>query len=288
MRIAIIGAGFVGRPLCGLLEKSGHEVFAVTRSGSDGALACDVSDADSVAALAEKSGQIDVVVHCASSGRGGDREARYRAVYLEGSRNILKVMQPQRFVFVSSSSVYGQIDGSLIDETAVTEPSTATSRVLLEAERVVLEAGGSVARLAGIYGPGRSYLLKKYLLGTAQIDGDSADAQGRWINQIHRDDAAAALAYLIENDAAAGIYNVADSAPLLQRACYEEFGRRFDRGDLPPVAPADTGKARGWSDKRVSNAKLLATGWQPQYPSYFDALDGDADLLQSILKQVKG
>ena len=67
----------------------------------------------------------------------------------------------------------------------------------MEAERIALDANGSVARLSGIYGPGRSYLLKRYLEGNSQIDGFSSDSSGRWINQIHRDDAAQAIAHII-------------------------------------------------------------------------------------------
>jgi nucleoside-diphosphate-sugar epimerase len=229
-------------------------------------------------------GAAEAVVHCASSGRGGDRVARYRGVYLDGCRNIVATLAPRRLVFVSSSSVYGQTDGSIVGEDALTEPSTETSRILLEAEKVVLGAGGVVARLAGIYGPGRSYLLKKYLEGSAQIDGDSPGAGGRWINQIHRDDAASALAALVVGETS-GVFNVTDDRPLLQRECYEEFVRRFG-GELPPVRPPELGKARGWSDKRVANAKLGDAGWTPRYPCYFDALDGDLELVPSIRSQV--
>jgi nucleoside-diphosphate-sugar epimerase len=281
MRIIVIGAGFVGAPLCRSLAEAGHDVIPVTRGGGDRVVACDVADRDSVAAL----GAADVVVHCASSGRGGDRVARYRAVYFQGCENIIEALNPARLIFVSSSSVYGQTDGSIVDETAETEPSTETSRVLLAAESLVLNAGGTVARLAGIYGPGRSYLLKKFLEGSAQIDGESAEADGRWINQIHREDAASALAHLVGIDSGDGIYNVADSTPLLQRTCYQEFVGRFG-GVVPPVRSADRGKARGWSDKRVSNAKLLAAGWQPRFASYFDALDGDPLLVPSIRAQL--
>ncbi len=281
MRVFVIGAGYVGRVLCGLLEGAGHEVRAITRGGGDGALAADVSERGSLSALRERVGAPDAVVHCASAGRGGDRAERYRAVYLEGCRNVVSVLAPERFVFVSSTSVYAQIDGTLVDEASPAMPSAETGNILLEAEAVVLDAGGTVARLAGIYGPGRSYLLKRYLSEEASIDAGAAGDGGRWINQIHRDDAASALASLISGAVAAGIYNVSDDTPLTQRACYEEFARRFGKG-MPGLRRADLGKVRGWSHKRVSNAKLRAIGWAPQFLSYFDALDGDPQLLRSI------
>lgn len=282
MRILIIGAGYVGRPLCGLLEAAGHEVVAVTRSGGVGSVVADVTDRESMARLLEEVGGVDAAVHCASAGVGVDRLSRYRSVYLEGCRNVVEVFAPGRFIFVSSSSVYGQVDGSMVDEGSPAEPAAETGNVLLEAEAVARGVGGMVARLTGIYGPGRSYLLKRYISGEAQIDGGATDVDGRWINQIHRGDAASALAFLVSDGADGEIYNVSDDTPLTQHAVYEELDRRFGKG-LPESRPADMGKARGWTDKRVSNARLRAAGWEPNYGSYFDALDGDPELLRSIV-----
>ncbi len=287
MLVIVFGAGFVGKPLCGLLENEGHQVVPVTRHSGDGHTACDITDAKALEGLRDEFGQADVMVHCAaSSGRGsGDRVERYRAVYLEGCRNIIRVFSPARLVFAGSSSVYGQIDGSEVDESSCAEPLTETGRILLEAEEIVLGYGGSVARLAGIYGPGRSYLLRRYLEGASQIDGDNPEAEGRWINQVHREDAASALAHLVGKGCHSGIYNVCDETPLRQRACYEHFDGRFGLG-IPEVQPPDKGRVRGWSNKRVSCQSLRSTGWYPRYPSYFDALDNDRELLPSITAQV--
>ena len=56
---------------------------------------------------------------------------------------------------------------------------------------------------------------------------------------------------------------------------------------MPGTREPDTNRKRGWSHKRVSNIKLLATGWKPRYPSYFDALRDDPDLASSILNLVQ-
>lgn len=256
-----------------LEEKSG---FAVE--------AADLSDAGAVKALADRVGRMDAVVHCASSGRGGDREAKYRAVYVDGCRNLLQGFPGAHLVFVSSSSVYGQKDGGEVDEESLTEPDTTTSRILLEAESIALEAGGAVARLAGIYGPGRSFLLKRFLEGDSVIDGEDSDADGRWVNQIHRGDAAGGIVTMLDQ-AADGVFNVADNHPLRQREIYSRFCERFERA-IPPVKTPDFERPRGWSDKRVLNGKLRSIGWQPRYASYFDALDGDPELLPSILESL--
>ena len=230
-------------------------------NGGGGALACDVSDAASVAELP----LAGAIVHCAASGRGG-AEA-YQRVYVDGCENLAQAFPGVPLLFTSSTSVYAQTDGSTVTEGSAARPDRETGRLLLAAERVVVESGGWVARLSGIYGPGRSVILRKFQAGEAVIEEDGR----RILNQIHREDAAAAVFHLIASGAEPGIYNVSDSAPLSQRECYEAMARIFLR-PLPPSGPRDLNRKRGWTHKRVSNAKLLATGWAPIFPCYLDAL----------------
>ncbi len=246
------------------------------------AVAGDVAEPAFVATLPAA----DVVVMTASSGRGG--VDAYRRVYVEAGRRLLDTQRGARFVFAGSTSVYPQTDGSWVDETSPAEPERETGRLLREAEAQILDAGGTVLRLAGLYGPRRSVLLQNFLLGQSAIDvpPDQREAapDGRWINQLHGDDAAAALFHVVAGDLR-GIFNVADGTPLTQREIYRELARRFDRPPPPERAP-DAARKRGWTHKRVGVAKLLATGWRPRYPSWWHALDGDAELAPSILRLV--
>ena len=224
-------------------------------------VACDVADAIAVSHLPAA----DFIIHCAASGRGG-AEA-YQKVYVEGCRNLVSSFPGVRMLFVSSSSVYAQMDGSIVTEESAAEPDRETGRLLREAEKITLAAGGMVARLAGIYGPGRSVILRKFLSGEAVIEEDGR----RFLNQIHRDDAARAI-YLIARAGAAGeIFNVSDSMPLSQRECYEGLSRIFLK-PLPPTGPRDLNRKRGWTHKRVSNGKIRSLGWEPDYPSFLDAV----------------
>ena len=86
-------------------------------------------------------------------------------IYLDGARNLLETFPGSKLLFTSSTSVYAQRDGSWVTEESDAKPMRETSRVLLETERLVLADAGIVARLAGIYGPGRSALLNKFLNG---------------------------------------------------------------------------------------------------------------------------
>ena len=291
--ILIAGCGYVGERLADLLHEAGHEVHGLTHSPESAARlaqskawtvhACDISDAASVASLALAIGAeaVEVVVHCASSNRGGAEV--YRAVYELGMNNLAAAFPAARPVFTSSSSVYAQTDGSVVTEESPAQPDRETGLILRATEDAVLKRGGAVARLAGIYGPGRSFVLKNLLEGNATIEGN--EGEGRSINQIHREDAASAIAHLIEHRLE-GIFNVCDDLPTTQHECFLWLCPLFNL-PLPPVTPPNKDRKRGWTHKKVSNARLRASGWEPKYPSYQAAITNDPMLVPSILDLVQ-
>jgi nucleoside-diphosphate-sugar epimerase len=281
-KVVILGCGFVGVRAARLFSRAGWEVVGVTRSEESAAqlagesfqvIACDIADEASLSAREELQ-EAGVLISAVSSGKGGVE--KYREVYLKGLQNALGCLGPRRVLFVSSTSVYAQTDGSLVTEESPAEPASPTSRVLREAEDLALSVGGWVARLAGIYGPGRSVLLKKFLEKTAVIE----DGGSRHINQIHADDAASALAHLAIFKAPSGIYNVVDDEPLTQLELYSFLARHFAEPP-PPRGAADPNRKRGLTDKRVSNAKLRALKWLPWHRSFQEAVTLDAGLLQA-------
>lgn len=293
MKVIVAGCGFVGERAADLLHAAGHEVIGLTHSPESAArLAaarpwrtepCDVSSSAAVSALAQKlgSGSVDALIHCASSSRGGAE--MYQTVYVDGMRHLTTAFPNAFPLYTSSTSVYPQVNGETVDENSFADPERDTGRLLREAEKIALAAKGAVARLAGIYGPGRSFLLKNLLEGKAAIEGNNG--QGRILNQIHAADAAAALVHLVTNRLA-GIYNVVDDAQMTQRQCLERLCTLFGV-KLPGTREPDPARKRGWSHKRVSNTKLHATGWAPRYASYFDALRDDPELAASILSLVQ-
>ena len=290
MTVLIAGCGYLGRSVALRLRQAGHRVLALTRSEASAealrvegleAWAGDMAEAGFLASLP----QWEAVVHCAASGRGGG-VAEYRRVYVDGVRALMEARPGARWVFTSSSSVYAQIDGSWVTEESPAEPERETGRVLREAEDTVLAAGGAVVRLAGLYGPGRSVLLRNFLLGESQIDvrvEPPPAPDGRWINQIHRDDAASAVVHALLAPLR-GVFNASDFQPMTQREVYTALARRFGR-PLPPEGVPALGRKRGWTHKRVRSEKLAATGWAPRYRSWLNALDGDPELVPSILRQ---
>ena len=278
-RVLIAGCGFVGLATARLFAQRGWEIVGGTHSEDSARklatepfriVTFDLAEQESVARHAALA-PFDAIVHCASSGRGGAEQ--YRRVYLDGARHLATVFPSARLLFTSSTSVYAQTDGSWVTEESAAEPDRETGRLLRETEDFVLARNGLVTRLAGIYGPGRSVLLRKFFDGTATIEGDGA----KWLNQGHRDDIAAALFTLVSGETS-GVFNVSDDQPLAQRELYARLAERFQR-PLPPTGEPDLNRKRGWTNKRVSNARLRALGWVPRYPSFFDAVEHDPELI---------
>lgn len=280
-RILIAGCGYVGQAAADLFHAAGWYVEGWTRSASSAASLSGKPytlrgvDVSKRAQVVKCVGTFDAMIHCASS-RGGDAET-YRQIYLDGARNLVERFPGAKLLFTSSTSVYAQRDGSWVTEQSETKPMRETGRILLEAERVVLDRGGIVARLSGIYGPGRSALLSKFLGGTAVIDPQN----DRFVNQVHRDDIAAALFLLVnQQGTAAEIYNVVDDEPILQSECYCWLAQRLNR-PAPTIGKARELRKRGDSNKCVSNAKLRRLGWTPQYPTFAEGMG--KSVLQSFL-----
>ena len=267
-RVLIAGCGYVGRATADLFHERGWKVEGWTASAqSAGQLAAKpyavraVDIINPVAVPAVREG-FDVVIQCASSGGGAAEE--YRRVYLEGARNLLHAFPSARLLFTSSTSVYAQKGGVIVDETSPANPAHERGQILRGAEELVLSHNGMVARLGGIYGPGRSFLLRKFFASEAMLD----DAGDRFINQVHRDDIVSALFLLAEQRADLGrqIYNVVDDQPIRARDAYQWLRVHLQR----PLALGTVAakRKRGDSNKRVSNKKLRALGWEPRYPNF--------------------
>jgi nucleoside-diphosphate-sugar epimerase len=272
-RVLIVGCGYVGQAVAELFQHAGWQVQGWTRSPESAAalsgkpyqvVPVDIAQRDQVQGYPEN---FDALILCVSTRGGG--QGVYREVYLNGARNLLARFAGAPIVFTSSTSVYGQNDGSLITEESETEPAQETGRILLETEKAVLGCDGTVARLAGIYGPGRSALLRKFLAGEAVLDPD----HDRFINQVHRDDVAAALFLLATRESLARqIYNVIDDQPILQSECYRWLAAKLGR-PAPPIGRSTSKRRRGESNKRVSNSKLRSVGWSPRYPTFADGME---------------
>jgi len=271
-RVLIAGCGYLGTATAKLFLSQGWNVEGWTRTGSTASesslpFALRAIDLSLTAAVKAAPGEFDVVIHSAST-RGGEA-ADYARVYQGGVENLLERFPRSRLLFVSSTSVYAQSSGEWVDESSPADPLHERGRILRETESLVLSHGGRVARLAGIYGPERSALLRRVLANEASVD-QKAD---RFVNQVHRDDAASALFKISQlADDGAQIWNVVDNEPLLLSECYRWLARRLNRS-LAGSEGATAPRKRGESNKRISNARLRGQGWSPAYASFKEGMD---------------
>ena len=281
MRVLILGCGYVGIALGRHLQAQGHEVFGLRRSVAGAAelashglpsLLGDVTDPSSLDALPR---DFDWVANTVSSSRG-DAEV-YRQVYQQGTHHVLQWLRQtrcHRYVYTSSTSVYGQSDGSVVTEDAPTAPATETAQALVATEQDLQAAAATlpmaigIFRVTGLYGPQRGHLYHQLLRGDARLQGDGS----RLINMIHRDDAAAALAAFLTGSTAKGgarVYNATDDAPVTQREFFTWLSHRLNLPFPPPANAADgTLSKRGQTQQRVSNQRLRTElAWIPRYPT---------------------
>jgi len=278
MRVLIVGCGYVGLPLGKELVRQGHAVFGLRRSILAEAelkaagivpLHADITQPKTLARLPR---DFDWVVNCTASG-GGDADD-YRKIYLEGNSNLVKWLADspvKKFIYTSSTSVYGQNDGSVVTEKSPAEPDAATSKVLAETENFLLAAAqrkfpAVILRVAGIYGPGRGHSFKQFLRGDARIEGDGE----RWLNMIHRDDIIDVIIAAMRDAKPGEIFNAVDSEPVSQLEFFKWLATELKK-PMPPtvLADAEAWRKRGVTNKRVSNAKLRAElKYEFQFPDF--------------------
>ena len=269
----IIGCGYLGGRVGRAWLDSGRAVRALTRSRTDALAALgfepivgDVLDPGSLRALSAAS----TILYAVGLDRAAGRSMR--DVYVDGLRNALTALPAGgRFIYVSSTSVYGQTDGSIVDEDSPTEPLEANGRIVLEAERTLREfrPDATILRFAGIYGPDR-WLRKQPLLRGEHYNGDAET----WLNLIRVEDGVRAV-LAAEAAAPGGTFNIADDRPATRREFYTELARLLGAPEarFEPV-PQPVREA----NRRISNARARAElGFVPAFPSYREGLPSCRD-----------
>ncbi len=280
MTIAILGCGYVGLELGRQLAD--RDVVGVRRS-ADGCAAieaagftpvqADITDDEALEAVPDA----EVVVFAASS--GGRAADAARQIYVDGQQTVLahfaaRESPPDRYIYTSSTGVYGDHGGDWVDEETPINPTTAKTEVLAEAEDVALTGAaeygidGTVARYAGLYGPDRTR-IERYLNGPV--------TEG-YLNLLHRDDAAGAVVHLIEHDHARNeVVLMVDNEPvsrweladwLAEQCGKPEPEKQTVEERLAAADLSERGRRRVLSDKRCSNAYLRELGYEFRYPTY--------------------
>ncbi len=286
-RLVILGCGYVGTAVARAALDGGMTVEALTRNPRRAAELTAMGLRVVVADLAAHAWHLDLdprdalVLNCVSSGRAGLEG--YRRSYVEGMKSVVAWARrgpASTLVYTSSTSVYPQGGGITVDESAATGGAGETSRILVEAESLLTAAADAcrrwfVLRLAGVYGPGRHYLLDQLRAGGSELAGGGSHL----LNLAHRDDIVAAVFSVLAAAPAVAnrIFNVADDRPGTKTEVVAWLAARLGV-PAPRFAGGKASRRRGFAappDRLISNARLKAElGWQPRYPSFREGYAG--------------
>lgn len=268
----ILGCGYLGGRVAPWWLQQNRRVYAVTRnrvhlpSGVE-PIVCDILKPEGLRALPA----VDTVLYAVGFDRTSG--ATMRAVYVAGLMNVLAHLPtPKRFIYVSSSSVYGQANGGWIDETSPAEPTEDSGRIVLEAESVLRARlpGAIVLRFAGIYGPGR--LLRRPMIEKGEPIVGDAD---KWLNLIHVEDGARAILAAEQNGAPGRVYNVCDDHPVRRRYFYAGLARVLGAPEPRFVAPPPDQPTppHEKANRRINNRRLKEElQVELRYPDYLQGL----------------
>ncbi|MFM7109434.1 MAG: NAD-dependent epimerase/dehydratase family protein [Planctomycetaceae bacterium] len=281
----VVGCGYLGERVARAWLAAGDRVLGVTRRPARAAELAAAGIEPVVADVAAEGTWWTALPPLATAfwAVGFDRTAdgTHRDVHVTGLGRLLdglaaasreRAVAPPRIILSSSTGVWGDEGGGIVDESTPPRPTRDAGRALVEAEGLLRghPLGPGVAlRFAGLYGPGRLPRLDDLRHGRPlAADPDS------WLNLVHVDDAARAVRLVAAAAAPRPLYVVSDGRPVRRRDWY---GRLASLVGAPapawaPAAPRDRG-----ADKRV-DPKLLVRdlGFAPAHP---DALVALAELV---------
>jgi nucleoside-diphosphate-sugar epimerase len=212
--------------------------------------------------------RVDAIVACQAA--DADSVDSYRSAYLDVNEGLLSTASRwgARFVYTGSTGVFGQRDGSVVEEHTSPLPATATAEVLLAAEAMVLSAARAgtnacLVRLSGLYGPERVGILERVRSGRLAL-GPGDDT---WMNFFHREDAAELVLAAVTRGEAGSVYHGSDAEPACKRDVVSWIAKALGilphRDDVP------------WSgsNRRISSVRSRRSlGVSLTYPSFREGL----------------
>lgn len=292
--VLIAGCGYLGRRAAEAWLRRGSRVSAITRSPDKAAkLRCsgiqsvvtDLAGASPISALTS--------VNCVLWAVGFDRSTGTQRddLWIHGLTRLIGALPRdstlRRFLYVSSTSVYGDADGETVDESTPPAPTTEGGRACLKAEQHLRDllyqhhphCRAVILRMAGIYGPDR--LLRRIEdLRTGTPLTAPAD---EWLNLIHVDDAAAMVIHASQAASIPEIINVVNSGTLTRREYYSRLAKLADAPppsfSAPSTATASDASAPA---RRRSGNKRIVSRFRSDLPVSFRFDNVDAGLADAF------
>lgn len=264
--ILIAGCGYVGQRLASRLRER-YEVTALVRSAESAALlkssglpaiALDFDRVRAGAAVPERLDQ-EAIVYLTPPPAMGESDLRLDR-FLQ-----LATVPPKTFVYISTTGVYGDTAGGIVDESSPLQPRTDRARRRISAEEMTRvwcserRVRRVVLRVPGIYGPQRLPLERLRRREAVVSERDAGVS-----NRIHVDDLVEACVQAIVNPEARGVYNVTDGMPLSSTTFLNRVATLAGL-PCPPQVPMEEAQLTFSPDRlsflnesrRVSNARML-------------------------------
>ncbi len=263
MRVLIAGCGDVGNVLAALLLQDGHVVYGLKRDTSTLPEGVQAVQADLLCpdTLTNLPIEIDSLVFMPTPAVRD--QAAYEAIFIQGWKNVWASLKqaPTRTLLVSSTAVFGESGGCIVNEETKPDPTSFNGKVLLHMEQLASRCTENlvVVRVSGIYGPGRESLIRLAASGGIEIQ----QFPPYFTNRIHRDDVAAVLKHLLEIDEPKALYLATDDQPVPRYEVVEWLANV--QGRLAPIGLTDEHASAG---KRVNNQRLRDSGFIMSYPNY--------------------
>ncbi|WP_052417524.1 SDR family oxidoreductase [Cellvibrio mixtus] len=264
-KVLIVGCGDIGQRLARYLEHDDYKITGIRRNCPPDTLhiryrSCDTSDYSAFKSVLEEGFNIIVITMTpAERSDAGYRQAYVQTCcYLVEALNALD-LQPELIIFVSSTAVYAQDDGSWVDENSPTAPTGFSGKRLLEAEAIIHNSGftNTVVRFSGIYGPGRNRLIE-------QVKQGRASASEHFTNRIHAEDCACFLAHLIKHTGSlAPVYIATDSHPTPMVDVVSWIAGKLGIKDF---LSGEAVNERG--NKQLNNELMRSTGYKLRYENF--------------------
>lgn len=264
MDCLIGGCGRLGNLLAAELMAAGHRVYGLRRDTRRLAPGIEPIGLDLNQDLPASTSlpDVDWLVYAAAPDQRS--ESAYRRTYIDAVARLGRLLPrpPRRMVFVSSTAVYGQCRGEWVDEDSTTEPTGFNGRILLQAEQAVAESFEHtvIARCSGLYGPGGGYMMKKLRAGEVSVQQQPP----AYTNRIHRQDAARAIAHLLDLPQVADRYLLSDTDPAPRHEVYRWLADHIG-ADAPAELCCAPDSDQG---KRVDSSRLRHTGFTFRYPDF--------------------
>lgn len=258
----VAGCGYLGLRVAKVWHDAGITVNAITRTPERAReferlglrpLQLDLSQPPELVVIPKA----DVVLWAV----GLDRNAGVprKQIWLDGLKWLIQNLPsgPQRFIYVSSTSVYGQVDGEDVDEQTATCPTTEGGLCCVEAEALARSEFAKrfpstpvvVLRMAGIYGPDRLLRRVEDLRQQTPLPGEPEHS----LNLIHVDDAVRMVNYVAAAEDTPDLINVVNSGTVTRREYYERLAELVD-APAPIFGNSDpsTGRQRGGNKRVIS------------------------------------